>query len=124
MVLEPSTRRRFAAFAGALAIVAFSATACTSSTSTENTTAAPATGAQITISGNKFDVPASVAPGATITVKNNDKVEHSVTADDGKTFGVDVDGNETVTLTAPSTAGSFPFHCKYHSNMVAVLVVT
>ena len=39
-----------------------------------------------------FGEPITVPPGAQITIKNNDSVEHSVTSDTAGKFDVDVDG--------------------------------
>ena len=62
-------------------------------------------------------------PGAQITVKNNDSVEHSVTSDTAGKFDVEVDGNEQKPLTAPAEPGSYAFHCKYHPSMHGTLIV-
>ncbi len=79
--------------------------------------------AMIHISSYKYTVPASVAPGATVSVMNMDGENHTVTADSGKAFDVMAIAGKTVTFTAPMTPGSYPFHCTYHSNMHGVLVV-
>lgn len=70
-----------------------------------------------------FGVLASVVPGTTITVVNSDAAPHTVTSDTAGDFDVPVDGNSTTTFTAPTKPGSYPFHCTYHSQMTAVLVV-
>ncbi|WP_425460922.1 cupredoxin domain-containing protein [Lacisediminihabitans profunda] len=70
-----------------------------------------------------FMAPASVAPGATVTVTNTDSQAHTVTSDDGASFDVTIQGGATATFTAPSTPGSFAFHCTFHRNMHATLVV-
>jgi plastocyanin len=69
-----------------------------------------------------FSVPASVAPGATITIKNADSQAHTVTSKAGG-FDVKVDPKGTATLTAPSKPGSYPFVCSFHANMASTLVV-
>lgn len=78
---------------------------------------------EIVVSEFRFAVPATVSPGQQIIVRNEDTVEHSVSADSSGAFDVDVDGGETVTLTAPSTSGVYAFHCEYHPNMVGTLDV-
>jgi plastocyanin len=122
---------------GAALTIAATVTACgSSSTSTTTTKAetatsataeatAPATApaATITIGNFMFNTPESVPAGATIAVKNSDQVEHSVTADTGNTFNIEVDGGETKTFTAPSQPGSYPYHCSYHPMMHGTLVV-
>ena len=70
-----------------------------------------------------YQVPASVSPGATVSVMNMDGEAHTVTADEGGAFDVTVPGNATGTFTAPTTPGTYAFHCTYHGNMHGVLVV-
>lgn len=78
----------------------------------------------MTITGYAFEVPESVAPGAEITVTNEDGVGHTVTSDDdGATFDVTVGPGETVTFTAPEEAGDYAFHCRPHPAMTATLTV-
>ena len=77
----------------------------------------------IHISGFKYTVPVSVAPGATVSVMNMDGENHTVTADTANAFDVKANAGSTVTFTAPNAPGSYPFHCTYHSNMHGVLVV-
>jgi plastocyanin len=79
--------------------------------------------AMIHISSFKYAVPASVAPGATVSVMNMDGENHTVTADSGNAFDVMATAGTTVTFTAPKKPGTYPFHCTYHSNMHGVLVV-
>jgi len=87
------------------------------------TTPGPDAAAAITIEGYRFATPIGVGPGAQVTVKNEDTVEHSVTADRGDAFGRDVDGGGTAVFTAPTRSGAYPFHCTYHPHMQGVLVV-
>ena len=70
-----------------------------------------------------YQVPASVSPGATVSVMNMDGEAHTVTADSGGAFDVQAAAGATGTFTAPETPGSYPFHCTYHGNMHGVLVV-
>jgi plastocyanin len=70
-----------------------------------------------------YRVPTSVSPGAMVSVMNMDGEAHTVTADDGSAFDVQVGADATGTFTAPTTPGSYPFHCTYHGNMHGVLVV-
>ena len=76
----------------------------------------------ITIVDFAFVVPATVAPGAEVTVINNDASYHTVTADDGA-FDVGARQGQPATFTAPSEPGEYTFHCGPHPNMVATLVV-
>ena len=95
-------------------------------TSAAAPTAAPTAAAAvvITIKDFKFTVPASVAPGSKITVKNQDGEAHTVTSATAGAFDVKADPGVTATFTAPTKAGSYPFVCKFHANMMGTLVVT
>jgi plastocyanin len=135
--------KRIGLFWAAMCLVAAFATACGgSSTSTQDqqsgtataTASAPAmtgpamTGpagapADITIASMSYGQPITVSPGAQITIKNDDSVEHSVTSDAADKFSVDVDGNEQGTLTVPTEPGEYAYHCKYHPSMHGTLIV-
>jgi plastocyanin len=117
------------ALAGAAACSNSSSPAASSAGSASATV--PATGGgqsasadKITIAGFAFTTPSSVAPGASITVTNQDSVEHTVTADSAGGFSVTVPAGGTATFTAPSAAGSYPFHCSVHPSMHGTLVVS
>jgi plastocyanin len=126
--------KRFGLFCAAMCLVAALATACGGSsnstqesakgtaTATEATSAA-ASAATITIADMNFGQPVTVPAGATITIKNDDSAEHSVTSDTAGKFDVEVDGKEQKTLTAPTEPGDYAFHCKYHSSMHGTLTV-
>jgi plastocyanin len=80
--------------------------------------------AMVTIKDFAFQGPVSVAPGAKVMVTNDDSSTHSVTSDQAGLFDVDVTASGgTATFTAPTKPGSYPYHCKYHGNMQATLVV-
>ncbi len=68
-----------------------------------------------------YQVPLEVPAGVTVTVRNDDQVTHTVTADDGS-FDVEVAGGATQTFSAPS-AGSYAFHCEIHAAMTGELQV-
>ena len=103
----------------------------TSTASETSATTSPASGtsatqaaepAMITIKDFAYTLPASVAPGAKVTVKNEDSQNHTVTS--AGAFDVKVTGGGgTATFTAPSKAGSYPISCTFHANMKATLVV-
>ncbi|WP_024794974.1 cupredoxin domain-containing protein [Tomitella biformata] len=135
----PATRRRaaIAAGAGLITAAALLLGGCGSSTTTDgsatssdlmpsmsNMPAVPSATGEITISDFEFKVPESVTPGETLTIRNNDSTEHSVTADASGSFSVDIPANGTATMTAPDQAGTFAFHCKYHSSMHGKLTVS
>jgi plastocyanin len=134
--------KRFGLFCAAMCLVAAFATACGgSSTSTpeketgtatatatasgSEATSAPASASAATmmIANMSYGEPITVPPGAQITIKNDDSVEHSVTSDTAGKFSVDVDGNEQGTVTVPTEPGEYAFHCKYHPSMHGTLTV-
>lgn len=98
-------------------------TSTSSLTAGASTSAPVMAGAVITIQDFSFMVPDSVAPGERVTVQNKDDSAHTVTADTGDAFDVKVPGSGTATFTAPAAAGSYKFHCTYHSNMHGTLIV-
>lgn len=68
----------------------------------------------------------TVAPGAKVTVTNEDSVTHTLTStasphafDTG-----DVAPGSTVTFTAPSAAGSYAYICTIHTYMHGTLTVS
>ena len=66
-----------------------------------------------------------VKAGATVSVKNNTAVQHTVSADTAAAgFDVTVDPGKTVTFSAPSKAGAYGFHCNIHTYMMGTLTVT
>jgi plastocyanin len=77
----------------------------------------------IHISKFMYETPASVAPGAQVTVMNMDGEAHTITADSGGAFDTKIDPGMSATITAPMKPGSYAFHCTYHSNMHGMLVV-
>lgn len=113
-----------------LIVVTFLAllTACGGSDSKSDSTdttakpAATASGATITIKGFAFSpTPLSAKVGDTITVKNDDSTNHSVTADNGAFDTEPFDsGTKTISVT---TAGTVAYHCKIHSSMKGVIQV-
>ena len=96
-------------------------------TATETTEAASPTAAAgaatITIANMGFGDPITVAPGAQVSVTNDDSVEHSVTSQTAGQFDVHVDGNEKGTFTAPTEPGEYAFYCVYHPSMKGTLIV-
>ena len=121
---------KIVAYAAGAALVLLSAgcasgatTTVTHSTSSQEPSGSSSRPA-ITIMNFGFQEPASVAPGATLTITNMDAATHTVTSDDGSSFNVTVKGNGgTATFTAPAQPGSYPFHCTFHAEMHGTLVV-
>ncbi|MBG6226453.1 plastocyanin [Arthrobacter sp. CAN_A2] len=96
----------------------------TSSPASSPAEAAPAEEAMITIKDFDYDMPESIAPGATVTVINEDDAPHTVTAKDDGGFDVDVPAGETATFTAPEEAGDYEVICTYHPQMSGTLVIS
>ena len=86
---------------------------------------APATPATtITATNFDFGAPITVSPGTIVTFVNNDETRHNVTSDDdGKAFASPTVVKATTTFRAPTTPGSYPFHCTYHTVMHGTLIV-
>ncbi|MGZ5390813.1 MAG: cupredoxin domain-containing protein [Mycobacterium sp.] len=101
------------------------ATATASPETTSETPGSPAeaSGPTITMANMSFGDPITVAPGAKITLKNDDSAEHSVTSQTEGKFDLHVDGGEQGTLTAPAEPGEYAFYCVYHPSMKGTLIV-
>lgn len=85
-------------------------------------TTTKAGGTTVTIKSFGYAVPASVTPGATLTVTNNDSVAHTFTL---KSAHIDkkVAAGGRITVAAPKAAGTYGITCDYHPNMHSDLVV-
>jgi plastocyanin len=97
----------------------FGLAACSSSSSKSSDSTGAAA---VTIQNLAFSTSA-VKPGATVTVKNGDAADHTVTADNGE-FNVNVPANGHATFKAPSKAGQYKFHCNIHTSMHGTLDVS
>jgi len=111
-----------------LAALLLGAAACApggGATASPGATVAPASATSaITIRDFGFGAPLVVSAGAALTVANMDSAEHTVSADDGSAFDVEVKGRGgTATFTAPSKPGTYTYHCRYHPNMHGTLTV-
>ncbi len=66
----------------------------------------------------------TVAPGATVTVRNEDQATHTVTAT-GKAFDTgNVPGGGTATFKAPTRPGRYAYICQIHQYMTGSLDVS
>ena len=99
-------------------------TATAAPAGSDSGSAAPATGGSAVSLANYAFSPTSltVAAGTTVTWTNNDTAAHTVTADDGSFDSGNLAPGATFTFTF-ATAGSVAYHCNYHPNMVATIVV-
>jgi plastocyanin len=99
-----------------------SAPAGTGITDSPSTTVAPV--GDIVISNFAYTVAAPLRPGQQVAIINKDDSNHTVTADANNAFDVRISGGGGLgTFTAPTTPGTYPFHCKYHANMHGSLTV-
>lgn len=103
-----------------------SSTGSTASTTpaAASSSAKPAAATTIAIKDFGYAVSGPVAAGSTVDVTNGDAQAHTVTADSGNAFDVTVEPGKTATFTAPSAAGTYKFHCTFHSTMHGTLTVT
>lgn len=84
----------------------------------------PGDASSISINGMSFPSTTTVKKGTTVKWTNNDGMAHTVTSDDGTSFNSgNLPSGSSFSYTA-NTAGTFPYHCAYHSGMKGKLVVT
>ena len=122
-------RRLTATLAAPLAASALLLAGCSSSAKTTTSTGTTSAAAADTIIIKNFAFsPATltVAPGAKVTVTNEDSVTHTLTStasphafDTG-----DIAAGATMTFTAPSKAGSYSYICTIHTYMHGTLTVS
>jgi plastocyanin len=113
-------RRRWAVSILAVALAAVLGVGC------GGTTAPDSGGAnQVTISGFSYSA-LTVPKGTTVTWKNADSATHTATADSVSAFQFDT-GDIAAGATSKgitfSQAGTFSYHCTYHSSMRATITV-
>ena len=85
-----------------------------------------ATAGQVAVAIKDFafgpaDIQAKV--GDTITFTNNDSASHTATLDDGSCSTGTISPSSSDGLMF-SAAGTYPFHCKIHSNMKGTITVS
>jgi plastocyanin len=83
----------------------------------------PATVVTIKIKNFAYTVSGPAKAGSKVIVTNNDGEAHTVTADSGKAFDTTIQSGKTGSITVPAQAGSYKFHCTFHSNMHGTLTV-
>jgi plastocyanin len=114
---------------GGLTLLALGAGACSSGPATTSpamgsgSSAAPS---HISVKIKNFTFSPStfaVAPGATISVTNEDSVAHTFTSDSGHFSTGDIDPGTTKTVTAPEKAGTYSYRCMIHQFMTGTFVV-
>jgi plastocyanin len=80
-------------------------------------------GATIKIFEFSFGEPITVSAGTTVTVRNDDGVGHTWTADDGSFDSGTLGPGDTFEQTFDEP-GTFAFHCNIHPSMTGTLTVT
>jgi plastocyanin len=82
-----------------------------------------AAGSTVSIASFSFQPAAlTVSVGTTVTWTNNDSASHTVTADDGSFKSGTLGKGGTFSQTF-ATAGTFTYHCAFHSSMKATITV-
>ena len=136
--MPKSNRRRWLLLPGLILVLVLAA--CSSSSSASATPSATATATAtgssagqktgttdtIVIKNFMFSPDSlTVAPGAVVTVKNEDSVTHTLTdKTDQSAFNTGPVGpNQSKTFKAPGKAGSYAFFCTIHQYMTGTLVV-
>lgn len=82
-------------------------------------------GPSLTVSNFTF-APATitVSAGDIVTIINNDTVAHTVVSDDGTSFSTgNINPGSSATITAPTTAGTYTYHCSIHPMMKGTIIV-
>ena len=64
----------------------------------------------------------TIKVGTIVVWKNKDFVAHTITSDDGKTFNHVIASGGTYRFKF-TKAGTFPYHCNFHTFMKATIVV-
>ena len=89
-----------------------------------NNNSNPATSNSITIDNMAFNSSSiAVKAGTTVTWTNNESITHTVTADDASFDSGNMKQGDKFTHTF-NTAGTFSYHCKYHSSMTGSVSVS
>jgi plastocyanin len=64
-----------------------------------------------------------VSPGATVTFTNNDGINHTVTFDNSSISSIDAFTSGAKTVTMPTAAGTYSYHCIFHGTMKGTVLV-
>jgi plastocyanin len=112
--------------AGVLLLAACGSNSVHSAASASHTASA-GSGAETIVIKNFMFQPSTltVAPGAVVTVRNEDTVTHTLTdKSDSRLFNTgDIAAGQSETFRAPNQAGSYAYICMIHQYMAGTLVV-
>jgi plastocyanin len=88
------------------------------------TATAPSSPATIEIKNFTYmPTPLTIAPGTKITIINQDRAPHSVTADDKSFDSGTISGGQRGEIAAPNKPGRYPYICTIHQYMKGTLTV-
>ena len=95
-----------------------------SGSSTQNSTyTPPASGNSVSIAGMAFSAATiTIKVGTTVTWANSDYMNHTVTADNAGFTSATLAYGDKFSFTFNS-AGTFNYHCKFHSSMTGTVIV-
>ena len=110
-------------FAAAQACGGSSTTTESVATTAGSTPTGAGGGAQVTIKGFAFDPQTvTIKVGETVTWTNEDPTNHPVAGDNGEFDSLELPQGASFSFTFTS-AGTFTYHCKVHTNMKGTVVV-
>ena len=85
----------------------------------------PVAAGDVGMAGMSFSPsPFTVKVGTSVKWTNNDNTAHTVTSNDGTTFSSGTIAVGASFSFTPTVAGSFLYHCNFHSGMTGTLTVT
>ena len=97
------------------------AAAATTSAAATTAAAAPADGSGIVIKDFQFEIPSGLKAGDTVTITNEDSVQHTF-SDQAGAFSIAADPATPAELTLPA-AGTYTVVCNIHTGMTGTLTV-
>lgn len=98
--------------------------ACSSSSTGVGSCGQSGANANVNATDSKVFSPSgtTITHGQSVCWQNNGTATHSVTADNGTSFNGTIGPGQTFVQAFP-TAGSFPYHCTFHTGMAGTVTV-